>query len=159
MSATGDAPTPLEVHNKMQRELVKFDHEYADLARNLDDLVKILGRMVEGLKNEVLGDTLLALRNKRLDEGAVRKAKELTQAAVNAANALKSLQSTAKERAEKMSPDQRRQAFLQAVLEMPVGERRRFIQEAAEAHLKRHGEACKAGLEAPQVPVYEMVRV
>ncbi len=100
-------PSDREVRASIDRELAKFDQEYANLESNLDRQIKLAARMTEQLVNETIGDTMTASKGRTLDRDQVKKMETLANASAKLVAAQNALNKTSKERADKMTTEER----------------------------------------------------
>lgn len=124
-----------EFQHTLARELARWDAEVVDLVSILDDQIKVLKRAVEALRNEAIGDTQTAIKNRGgISLDTTKKMKEITQALATATVSKINLDKSAALRAKMLSPEQRYAAFQAGILAMEYKPRRQFIEEVLAQH-------------------------
>ena len=116
-----------------KHELAKFDREVVDLEAVLTDLVKVLQRAVQALRDELLTPALGG--GKRFvtpDYG--KRVKEVTAALSAATTCQNALRKTAKQRAQEMTPEERIEALRRTIDGLPYSARRKFVAAVMESH-------------------------
>lgn len=141
--------TGLTAHQEHVSAVARFNHEVVDLDGALDDLLRVLQRSIQRLRDELLAQELspAGQRNTVLGEKFGRQLKEVTTALTSATQAQRALWATAKERAGKMSPEERAEALKRTVLKLPYLERRAFLLDLCRRHTAAHAEAVETGAE------------
>jgi hypothetical protein len=130
----------------LERELVRFDQEIISLEEILDTHIKVLNRMVEGVRNETLGDTETAAKNRAVSDALVEKARKVSQALAAAVTAQTNLDKTAEKRKKKMDQGAMAQLMIRAILSMPYEKRKPYLLDLIKAHNERSEVAMQNGL-------------
>jgi len=145
----GGGPGPRNAVQAHQSAVARFNHEPVDLDGTLDDLERVFQRVVVRLRDEVLDHeaSKAGARNTALRPEFGKILKEATTALAAVVAARKSLWATAKERAGRMSPEERAEAMKLSVLKMPYLERRKFLRDLCARHTAQHRSAVAAGAE------------
>ncbi len=146
--AGGGSPGPnrFQVH---QAAVARFHHEPVDLDGAMDDLQRVLQRAICRLRDEVLQmeSSPAGERNTAISDGFARRLKEVTTALAATVSGQKALWSSAKERAGRLSPEERRAALAASILKLPYLERRNLILDLCRRHTAGHRAAVETGAE------------
>ena len=148
----GDDPRPGQTaHQAHVSAVARFNHEPVDLDGALDDMERLLQRVIQRQRDEVLRceTSKAGARNTSLSPEFYKGLKECTTAIASVVSARKSLWQTAKDRAGRMSPEERAEAMKAAVLKMPYLARRSFLLDLCRRHTSAHREAVASGAEKP----------
>lgn len=139
----------LTAHQAHVSAVARFNHEVVDLDGALDDLLRVLQRAIHRLRDEVLAaeTSPAGARNTVLGPNFGRQLKEVTTALAAVVSGQKALWATAKERAGKMSPEERAEAMKRAVMKLPYIERREFLLDLCRRHTEHHRAMVATGVE------------
>lgn len=131
--------------NDLNLRLARFNHESVQLETLVGDYVKLLGVLVEALKQELVVN-VPGGKVRAVDGDTVRKLKDLTAALNSATDAQIRLDKTAKERSKRMTEEERGEAAIKWLLKQQYEPRRKTILNLIKAHNADVKEAKAAGL-------------
>lgn len=143
----------------VEREHARFDNEYASIDDSIDRQQKLIRRMTESLVKEVVGTTMTEAKGLMVTMDHVKKMDTLASATAKLVQAQNALTKTAKDRAARMTPEQRREALVLAVASMPAEDRRAFLRAATDKHNELRRKSIDAGLEAPLPDGHDFLRL
>lgn len=129
-----DAPrqrTPDELRDKA---IALFDKKVVRLEDAARELIKLLGRAIDGLKAELFEG--LGYKNPGLSDSQVRRLKEITASFNSASDAQCRLDRTAHMRAKELTAEERKAFTADFILTLPPRERAEWIRDV----IKRHDE-------------------
>jgi hypothetical protein len=125
---------------ELQREMVRFDQEVADLSEYLDDMIKLAGRAKEALKHEMLYSEAggVASNNMTVTDSTLKKIMSLATQ--------ERLSKVVRKKVETLSDEDRLEALATMVKTMDYPVRRQFILRVLRAHNEATQAAKAVGL-------------
>jgi hypothetical protein len=131
--------------NDLNQRLARFNHETVELETIVEDYIKLLRVLVEALKQELVVN-VPGGKVREVSELVVKKLKDLTAALNSATDCQIRLDKGAKDRAKRMSDDERTEAAIRWVLKFEYARRRDTLLRLVAAHNKDTQEKKRAGV-------------